>query len=401
MFMRNLKGLLFGFGMASMLFSACDTKHAQLTVSGLNPTAFDSIINGKKIELIALSNQNGMEVCLTNYGGRVVSIVVPDKDNQPTDVVLGYDNLAQYADTINSPSDYGSTVGRYANRIKDSKINVNGKEYYLRANDNGNSLHGGGNTGWMHQIYTIKAKTDSSVVFSLTASDGENGFPGTVKATATYTVKSNNTLDIVFEATTDKETVINMTNHSYFNLNGDPSKEGFDQVMYINADKFTPSDKLYIPTGEIKNVAGTPMDFRKPTAIADKYDTSFDQIKNATGFDHNWCLNTYKNGKGDNKTVAASLYSPKTGILLEVFTNEPGLQVYTGNFQGTGIACKHGIKYPKHVSVCFESQKFPDSPTKIVAKTKGWELSNPYLKPGEKYYSHLAYKFSVQETSTK
>ena len=399
--MRNLKGLLFGVGMASMLFSACDTKHAQLTVSGLNATAFDSIINGKKTELIVLSNQNGMEVCLTNYGGRVVSIVVPDKNNQPTDVVLGYDNLAQYADTINSPSDYGSTVGRYANRIKDSKISVNGKEYHLRANDNGNSLHGGGNTGWMHQIYAIKAKTDSSVVFSLTASDGENGFPGTVKATATYTVKSDNTLDIVFEATTDKETVINMTNHSYFNLNGDPSKEGFDQVMYINADKFTPSDKLYIPTGEIKNVAGTPMDFRKPTAIADKYDTSFNQIKNATGFDHNWCLNTYKNGKGDDKTVAASLYSPKTGILLEVFTNEPGLQVYTGNFQGTGIACKHGIKYPKHVSVCFESQKYPDSPTKIVAKTKGWELSNPYLKPGEKYYSHLAYKFSVQETSTK
>lgn len=399
--MRNLKGLLFGVGMASMLFSACDTKHAQLTISGLNPTAFDSIINGKKTELIALSNQNGMEVCLTNYGGRVVSIVVPDKNNQPTDVVLGYDNLAQYADTINSPSDYGSTVGRYANRIKDSKISVNGKEYHLRANDNGNSLHGGGNTGWMHQIYAIKAKTDSSVVFSLTASDGENGFPGTVKATATYTVKSDNTLDIVFEATTDKETVINMTNHSYFNLNGDPSKEGFDQVMYINADKFTPSDKLYIPTGEIKNVAGTPMDFCKPTAIADKYDTSFDQIKNATGFDHNWCLNTYKNGKGDDKTVAASLYSPKTGILLQVFTNEPGLQVYTGNFQGTGIACKHSIKYPKHVSVCFESQKYPDSPTKIVTKTKGWELSNPYLKPGEKYYSHLAYKFSVQETSTK
>lgn len=399
--MRNLKGLLFGVGMASMLFSACDTKYAQLTVSGLNPTAFDSIINSKKTELIVLSNQNGMEVCLTNYGGRVVSIVVPDKDNQPTDVVLGYDNLAQYADTINSPSDYGSTVGRYANRIKDSKISVNGKEYHLRANDNGNSLHGGGNTGWMHQIYAIKAKTDSSVVFNLTASDGENGFPGTVKVTATYTVKSDNTLDIVFEATTDKKTVINMTNHSYFNLNGDPSKEGFDQVMYINADKFTPSDKLYIPTGEIKNVAGTPMDFRKPTVIADKYDTSFDQIKNATGFDHNWCLNTYKNGKGDDKTVAASLYSPKTGILLEVFTNEPGLQVYTGNFQGTGIACKHGIKYPKHVSVCFESQKYPDSPTKIVAKTKGWEFSNPYLKPGEKYYSHLAYKFSVQETSTK
>ena len=400
--MRHLKGILFGAGMATILFSACGTKeNAQLTVSGLNPTAFDSTINGKKTELITLTNHNGMEVCLTNYGGRVVSSSVPDRNSKPTDVVLGYDNIAQYADTVKSPSDYGSTVGRYANRIKDAKLTVDGKEYKLKANDNANCLHGGGNSGWIHQIYDVKEKTDSSVVFAITAKDGENGFPGTVKATATYTVKSNNTLDIVFEATTDKETVVNMTNHCYFNLNGDLSKEGFDQVMYINADKFTPSDKFYIPTGEIRNVAGTPMDFRKPSVISEKYDTTFDQIKNATGYDHNWCLNTYKDNKGDDKTVAASLYSPKTGIKLEVFTNEPGLQVYTGNFQGTGIACKHGVKYPKHVSVCFESQKYPDSPTKIKAKTKGWEISNPYLKPGEKYYSHLAYKFSTSETLEK
>ena len=205
----------------------------------------------------------------------------------------------------------------------------------------------------MNQVYDITEKNDSSVTFTINAKDGENGFPGNVTATAKYTVNSNNTLDIEFGATTDKETVVNMTNHSYFNLNGDPSKEGFDQVMYINADKFTPADSLYIPTGEIKDVEGTPMDFRTPTEIGKKVDYSFDQIKNATGYDHNWCLNTYKDGKGDDKTVCASLYSPKSGILLEVFTNEPGIQVYTGNFQGTGIACKHGIKYPKHVSVCF------------------------------------------------
>ena len=235
------------------------------------------------------------------------------------------------------------------------------------------------------------------MTFAITAVDGENGFPGTVNATATYVVKSNNTLDITFGATTDKETVINMTNHSYFNLNGDFSKEGVDQVMYINADKFTPSDAKYIPTGEIKEVAGTPMDFRKAHAISETIaDTTYEQIRNATGYDHNWCLNTFKDGKGDDTQVAASLYSPKTGILLEVFTNEPGIQVYTGNFQGTGISCKHGIKYPKHVSVCFESQKYPDSPTKIAEKAKGWEFSNPYLKPGENYYSHLAYKFSVK-----
>ncbi len=379
--------------------AACgSTADTQMTVSGLNPKDFDSTVMGKKTELITLKNNNGMEVCLTNYGGRVVSICVPDKNGKATDVVLGYDNIHQYADTLNSPSDYGSSVGRYANRIKDAKLVVEGKTYNLRPNDNGNCLHGGGNTGWLNKVYDVQSKTDSSVVFAITSPDGDNGFPGTVKATATYTVKSNNTLDIVFQATTDKETVVNMTNHSYFNLNGDPSKKGENQIVYINADKFTPADKYYIPTGEIRSVEGTPMDFRKTHALSEHInDFSYDQIKNATGYDHNWVLNTFKNGKGDDKTVAASMYSPITGIMLEVYTNEPGLQVYTGNFQGTGIACKHGIKYPKHVSVCFESQKFPDSPTKITNHTPGWEYSNPYLKPGQKYYSHLAFKFSVKK----
>lgn len=397
--MGNIKNYLGIAGGCLLALASCaGNKTASRTVSGLDPAAFDSTLNGKKVELITLKNNNGMEVCLTNYGGRVVSLCVPDKDGKPTDVVLGYDNIRQYADTLNSPSDYGSSVGRYANRIKNAQITVDGKVYKLRANDNENTLHGGGNTGWLHQVYTIQSKTDSSVTFAITAPDGENGFPGTVKATATYLVKSNNTLDITFKATTDKETVINMTNHSYFNLNGDPSKVGTDEVMYINADKFTPSDAKYIPTGEIRDVTGTPMDFRKPHAIQETItDTTFDQIHNATGYDHNWCLNTFKNGKGDDTQVAASLFSPKTGILLEVFTNEPGLQVYTGNFQGTGILCKHGIKYPKHVSVCFESQKYPDSPTKINQKTKGWEISNPFLKPGQTYYSHLVYKFSVKK----
>ena len=391
--MKRLKHLMLGAGVVTALFSACAGNDAKLTVSGLNPAAFDSTINGKKTELITLKNNNGMEVCLTNYGGRVVSLVVPDKNGTPTDVVCSYDNLAQYADTLNTPSDYGSTVGRYANRIKNSKIIIDGKEYSLRANDHGNCLHGGGNTGWMNKVFDITAKTDTSVTFAFTAPDGENGFPGTVKATATYIVTSDNALDIVFEATTDKKTVINMTNHSYFNLTGDLSKAGTNQVMYINADYFTPADSLYIPTGEIRSVYGTPMDFTKKHAIGETIgNTFFDQIKNAGGYDHNWVLNT----KGDDKIVAASLYAPNNGIFMQVYTNEPGMQVYTGNFQGTGIACKHGVKYPKHVSVCFESQKFPDSPTKFNAKTKGWEVSNPFLNPGEKYHSHLVYKFSVK-----
>ena len=394
--MKKFYSLLLGVGLMTAMLSSCGSAPTStLTQSGLNPAAFDSTIYGKDTKLIVLKNEKGMEVCLTNYGGRVVSLCVPDKNGKPTDVVLGYDNIRQYADTIHSPSDYGSTVGRYANRIKDAKLSLAGSLYSLKANDNGNCLHGGGNTGWLNQVYDVTEQNDSSVTFVMNAPDDENGFPGNITATATYTVTSNNTLDIVFKATTDKETVINMTNHSYFNLNGDPSKEGFNQVMYINADKFTPSDSLYIPTGEIKNVEGTPMDFRIPTEIGKKADYTYDQIKNATGYDHNWCLNTYKNGKGDDKTVAASLYSPKTGILLEVYTNEPGIQVYTGNFQGTGIACKHGIKYPKHVSVCFESQKYPDSPTKISKHVAGW--TDATLKPGEEYYSHLAYKFSIKK----
>ena len=389
--MRNLKKIACGLGVASLALSACTSgqQETELTASGLNPAAFDSTINGKKTALYALKNANGMEVCITNFGGRVVSIMVPDKDGKLTDVVLGYDNVAQYADTVNSPSDFGSSVGRYANRINQGKITVEGKEYQLPRNNYGHCLHGGP-SGWMYQVYDAEQPNDSTLKLTIVSPDGDNGFPGTVTATTTYTLLSDNTLDINFDATTDKETVINMTNHSYFNLNGDPSKEAMDMVLYINADNYTPADSTYMTTGEISKVEGTPMDFRKPRTIGETVnDTTFAQIRYASGYDHNWCLNTYKDGKGDDTTVAASLYSPKTGILLEMFTNEPGVQMYTANFQGTGVACKHGIKYPKHVSVCLESQKYPDSPNK-----KDWPSS--YLKPGEKYYSHVAYKFSIK-----
>ena len=387
----NKKGrILLVIGMMGMLLSSCVTgNEAKLTVSGLNPAAFDSTVNGKKVQLFTLKNQKGMEVCITNFGGRVVSLCVPDKNGKPTDVVLGYDNLRQYTDSVNSPSDFGSSVGRYANRIANGKLTVAGKTYQLPRNNFGHCLHGGP-SGWMYQVYDAKQPNDTTLILTIHSKDGDNNFPGNVTATAKYTVKSDNTLDIKFGATTDKETVINMTNHSYFNLNGDSSKEAMDMVLYINADKYTPADSTYMTTGEIKPVKGTPMDFTKPRAINTTInDTKFDQIKYASGYDHNWCLNTYKNGKGDDTKVCASLYSPKTGILLQMYTNEPGVQVYTGNFQGTGVSCKHGIKYPKHVSVCLESQKYPDSPNK-----PNWP--SPYLKPGEKYYSHVAYKFSIK-----
>ena len=376
------------------MFAACSGGgQVDTTVSGLDPAKFDSTINGKKTALFTLKNENGMEVCITNYGARVVSLVVPDKNNQPTDVVLGFDNLAQYADTLNSPSDYGSSVGRYANRINQGKITVDGVEYQLTQNDGKHCLHGGGATGWMHKVYDAEQIGDSILKLSLTSPDGDNGFPGEVKVTTTYKVTADNMLDIIFEGETDKETIINMTNHNYYNLNGDLSKVGTDMILYVNADNFTPSDSTYMTTGEIVSVEGTPMDFRTPHAIADSINSDYQPVKNATGYDHNWCLNTYKDGKGDDTEVCASLYSPTTGIFMEMYTNEPGVQVYTANFQGVGrdaeILRKHGVKYPKHVSVCLESQKYPDSPNKP-------EWVQPTLKQGEKYYSRAAYKFSIK-----
>ena len=386
--------LFLASAIAATAFVACTSDNQQSALkSGLDPAAFDTVINEKPVKLFTLKNDNGMEVCITNYGGRVVSLVVPDKDGKPTDVVLGFDNIQQYADTLNSPSDYGSSVGRYANRIAGGKFTLNGQEYQLKQNDGPNCLHGGGTTGWMNQVYDAEQIGDSILKLTIKAADGENGFPGNVTATTTYKVTSDNTLDMTWEATTDKETIINQTNHNYYNLNGDLSQVGTDMVLYVNADNFTPSDKLYIPTGEIKPVEGTAMDFRTPHAFGDSINSTFDQVQNAGGYDHNYCLNTFKDGKGDDTQVCASLYSPKTGIFMEMFTNEPGVQVYTANFQGVGkdkdIIRKGGLKYPKHVSVCLESQKFPDSPNK-----KDWV--QPTLKPGEKYYSHAAYKFSVK-----
>lgn len=398
--MMNLKSMFGCVAVAACALTACNSAAPQEETlkSGLNPANFDTVINEKPVKLYTLKNANGMEVSITNYGGRVVSLVVPDKDGNFVDVVLGYDNIKQYADTLNSPSDYGSSVGRYANRIAMGKFTLGDQEYQLKQNDGTNCLHGGGTTGWMHQVYEAEQIGDSILKLTINAADGENGFPGNVTATTTYKLTSDNMLDMVWEATTDKETIINQTNHNYYNLNGNFNEVGTDMVLYLNADNFTPSNKIYIPTGEIKPVKGTPFDFTTPHALSDAVGNaeaieSFDQLKNANGgIDHNFCLNTYKDGKGDDTQVCASLYSPKTGIFMEMYTNEPGVQCYTGNFQGIGkeptIAHKGG-KYPQYVSVCLESQKYPNSPNQ-----KDWVQA--VLKPGEKYYSRAAYKFSVK-----
>lgn len=359
------------------------------TRSGLYPNDFEANIEGKRTHLYTLSNSKGMEVCLTNFGARIVSIMVPDRRGTLRDVVLGYDNIAQYADYQHFGSDFGAAIGRYANRINQGRIVVDGKTVQLPRNNYGHCLHGGF-TGWQYQVYDGKQLNDSTVEMSLVSPDGDNGFPGTVRATVRYTLTADNAIDIRYEATTDKKTVINMTNHSYFNLNGNPSQHCENQLLYINADRYTPADTTYMPTGQMLKVAGTPMDFRKPTPLSkDINNQRFAMTRNAHGFDHNWCLNTWHNGQPDESTVAASLYSPKTGIMLQVFTNEPGIQVYTGNFLDASFAGKHGYRYPKHSAVCMETQHYPDSPNHP-------EWPSTWLETGKKYSSHCIYKFSVQ-----
>ena len=359
------------------------------TRSGLYPNDFEANINGKRTHLYMLSNSKGMEVCLTNFGARIVSIMVPDRRGTLRDVVLGYDNIAQYADYQHFGSDFGAAIGRYANRINQGRIIVDGKTVQLPRNNYGHCLHGGF-TGWQYQVYDGQQLNDSTVEMSLVSPDGDNGFPGTVRATVRYTLTADNAIDIRYEATTDKKTVINMTNHSYFNLNGNPSQHCENQLLYINADRYTPADTTYMPTGQMLKVAGTPMDFRKPTPLSkDINNQRFAMTRNAHGFDHNWCLNTWHNGQPDESTVAASLYSPKTGIMLQVFTNEPGMQVYTGNFLDASFAGKHGYRYPKHSAVCMETQHYPDSPNHS-------EWPSTWLETGKKYSSHCIYKFSVQ-----
>ncbi len=386
--MRNIKRLSCLLSLSLVILASCNTQPAQkLTLSGLDPAKFVDTIKGKATALYTLKNKNGMEVCITNFGGRVVSIMAPDKNGKFQDVVLGFDNIKQYADTKNTPSDYGASIGRYANRIKDGKITIDNKTIQLPKNNFGHCLHGGPE-GWQYQVYQAKQIDAQTLKLTMDSPDGDANFPGHVIAIVTYKLLDNNALDIAYEATTDKKTVINMTNHSYFVLGGDPDSLSLDNILYVNADNYTPVDSTYMTTGEIAPVAGTPFDFRTPKTIGQDINANNIQIKNGNGYDHNWVLNTYKNGKGDLSQVAVRLVSPKSGISLEVYTNEPGIQVYTGNFQDGTYTGKKGKVYQKRVSVCLETQKYPDTPNK-----PNWPSCT--LAPGEKYESHCIFKFGI------
>lgn len=384
--MENMRKSLLGMSAALILFSGCTQKQEQttLTLSGLNPANFETMVDGTKpVKLYTLKNHQGMEVCVTNFGGRLVSIMVPDKNGNMTDVVLGFDSIADYQ---NIPSDFGAAIGRYANRINKGQITIDGTLYQLPQNNYGHCLHGGP-TGWQYQVYEANQTNDSTIVLTMKSPDGDNNFPGNVTANVTYMLTADNAIDIKYDATTDKKTVINMTNHSYFNLNGDPSKPATDHVLYIAADSITPVDSTFMTDGTMMAVKNTPFDFNTPKTIAPDV-TNFDneQVKYGNGFDHNWVLNT----KGDINQVAAKLTGPTTGITLEVYTDEPGIQVYTGNFLDGTVKGKKGITYPQRASVCLETQHYPDSPNKA-----NWP--SVILEPGQTYHSHCIFKFGVEK----
>ena len=380
-----MKKTLVAIGMSFALLTACAPQQKEnLTLSGLDPAKFETLVDGDKaVKLYTLRNAAGMEVCITNFGGRLVSIMVPDKNGKMTDVILGFDNVSDYQNIAN---DFGASIGRYANRINQGKITVDGVEYQLPQNNYGHCLHGGPD-GWQYKVYEAKMLNDTQLELVLNSPDGDSNFPGNVVAKVVYTLTEDNAVDIAYEATTDKKTVINMTNHAYFNLNGDPSVNSMNQILYIASDSITPVDSTFMTTGEMMSVAGTPFDFNTPKAIEQDV-TNFDneQIKFGKGFDHNWVLNT----KGDINKLAAKLTSPITGITLEVYTNEPGVQVYTGNFLDGTVTGKKGIAYPQRASVCLETQHYPDTPNKA-------HWPSAILEPGQTYRSQCIYKFGVEK----
>jgi len=367
----------------ALTLTGCSKKPAT-TKSGLNPADFVSEYNGAKTGLYTLTNENGMEVCITNFGGRIVSVMVPDRDGNFKDVVLGFDKVSDYFPE-NNASDFGASIGRYANRINQGKITIDGTEYQLPQNNFGHCLHGGP-TGWQYQVYDVVESDASHLKLQRVSPDGDNNFPGKVTANVTFTLTADNKIDIKYDAVTDAPTVINLTNHSYFNLAGDPANHKVtEDELYINASNYTPVDSTYMTTGEIAPVAETPFDFTTAKLIGKDIDADNDQIHNGNGYDHNWVLDT----KGDDGQVAVELYSPATGIDLKVYTDEPGIQVYSGNFLDGTVTGKKGVVYNQRVGICLESQKYPDTPNKP-------EWPSAVVRPGETYTSHCVFAFSTK-----
>jgi aldose 1-epimerase len=339
--------------------------------------------DGTPVRLFTLVNNKGMEVQAINYGVIIPSIKVPDRNGRVDDVVVGHDNLEGY---LTKSRFFGAVAGRYANRIAGGRLVIDGREYKLTLNNGPNHLHGG-LKGFDKIVWDAQVKADPrgpSVVFAHTTPDGHEGYPGTVNASVVYTLTDDNELIVEYGATTDKPTIVNMTQHSYFNLAGDGSGDITGHRLTLNADRYTPVDGSQIPTGELAPVDGTPFDFRRETAIGDRIDSDHPQLKASLGYDHNFVLTR----RGDGLELAARLVDPKTGRSMEVRTTEPGVQFYSGNKLDGSMSGKGGHVYSARTGLCLETQHFPDSPNKPNFPTT-------VLRPGEKYQSTTVFKFGV------
>jgi aldose 1-epimerase len=347
-------------------------------------TTFGTLPDGRKVTLYTLTNQAGAEARIIDYGAIVVSLKVPDRSGVPRDVVLGYDDLAGY---LNDKAYLGAVVGRYANRIAGGKFTLDGKTHHLGLNDGPNHLHGGARgfcrRPW--QSEPVASKDGPAVKLSYTSADGEEGYPGTLTLVVVYTLTRNNALRVEYSGTTDKPTVLNPTQHSYFNLGGDPRRTILDEVLTVEADKTTAVGAGLIPTGQLAPVAGTPLDFRTPARIGARIDAPDPQMALGHGYDHNWVLR----GQGQKVARAAELFDPASGIVLQVFTDQPGLQVYSGNFLDGTIRGKQGVAYQRRSALCLEAQHFPDAPNHPA-------FPSTVLRPGDRYTQTTIYQFSTR-----
>ena len=348
---------------------------AEITISDFN-----------NIKLYTLKNRHGMTVKVTNYGAILTSIIVPDKSGKMADVALGYDHLESYMNAVDRPY-FGAVVGRYGNRIANGKFTLDGQTYELAINNKPNSLHGG-IIGFDKVVWDAKLdQANNAITLHYLAKDKEEGYPGNLNLSVTYKLADDNKLEVVYDATTDKATPINVTQHSYFNLKGEGQGNILDHEIMINADQFTPVDQYSIPTGKLANVEGTPFDFRKPKVIGKDIDAENEQIKFGGGFDHNWVLN--KPSQSGQLRLAAEVYEPSSGRVMTVSTSEPGVQFYCGNFLDGRLKGKSGDTYVKRGGFCLETQHFPDSPNQP-------SFPSTILKPGERFHSVTTFAFSVR-----
>lgn len=358
-----------------------------LTVNASITDAPFGEVDGQPVRLYTLTNANGVQAKITNYGGIVTAFIAPDKDGKMGDVCLGFDTIDRY---LKDSPYFGCITGRYANRIAGGKFTLDGKEYTLAQNNGKNALHGG-LKGFDKKIWAATPSESAdgpALKLTYTSPDGEEGYPGNLSCTVTYTLTADNGLRIDYLATTDKPTVLNLTNHAYFNLAGHGEGTILDHVFEMKADRFVPTDDAGIPLGQLASVEGTPFDFRKPTAIGARVDQDDQQLKNGLGYDHNYVMKDSRDGK---LAHVATVHDPKSGRVLEVHTDEPGLQFYIGNYlPKDGLAGKDGKTYIYRGGFCLESQTFPDSPNQ-----KGFP--SPVLRPGETYKQTTIYRLDVRK----